>query len=64
MPDICSKDEAKVVDSHKNWSGANGWARWCTQTSHIKMLSVAITEMDMDIWKRIPATMNAVERKN
>ena len=64
LPDICSKEEAKQVDSNKNWSGANRWAQWWTRTTHLKMLSVAFTEMDIDIWKRSPTTTNAVERKN
>ena len=63
LPDICSKEEAKTVDLHKNWSGANSWAQWWTRSTHLKMLSAAFSEMDMDIWKRSPTT-NAVERKN
>ena len=64
LPDICSKEEAKMVDSHKNWSAATSWAQWWTRSTHLKMLSVAFTEMDKDIWIRSPTTTNAVERKN
>lgn len=64
LPDICSKEEAKTLDLHKNWSGANSWAQWWTQSTHLKMVSAAFTEMDMDNWKRSPTTTNAVERKN
>ena len=31
---------------------------------HLKMLCVAFTELEEDIWIKGPATTNAVERKN
>ena len=64
LPDICSQEEAKTIDLHKNWSGAKNWAQWWTRSTHLKMLSVAFTEIDKDIWNRSPTTTNAVERKN
>jgi hypothetical protein len=47
--DICSTEEARAADSMKDWSSAKNWAQWWTRSTHLKMLSVAFTELDDDI---------------
>ena len=64
LVDVCSKEEARAADSLKDWSGAKNWAQWWTRSTHLKMLSVAFTELDNDTWKRCPTSTNAVERRN
>ena len=64
LEDICSKEEAISADSLKDWSGAKNWAQWWTCSTHLKMLSVAFTELDSDTWKRSPTSTNTVERRN
>ena len=64
LPGICTSEEAKQADSHKDWSTAKCWAQWWTRGTHLKMLSVAFTDMDKNTWKTGPMTTNAVERKN
>ena len=57
-------EEARAADSMKDWSSAKNWAQWWTRSTHLKMLSVAFTELDGDIWQRSPTSTNAVERRN
>ena len=64
LVDICSKEEVRAADSLKDWSGAKNWAQWWTRSTHLKMLSIAFTELDNDTWKRCPTSTNAVERRN
>ena len=64
LSDICSKEEANTTDSIKDWSNAKNWAQWWTRSTHLKMLCVAFTELEGDIWIKSPATTNAAERKN
>ena len=49
LPDVCTKEEAEDADLHKDWSGAKNWAQWWTQSTHLKMLSVAFTELNDEI---------------
>ena len=64
IADICTMEEARAADSTKDWSSAKNWAQWWTHSTHLKMLSIAFTELDSDVWKRSPASTNAVERRN
>ena len=59
-------EEARAADSMKDWSSAKNWAQWWTRSTHLKMLSVAFTEiqLDGDTWQRSPTSINAVERRN
>ena len=57
-------EDAKFIDSHSDWSRANGWAKWWMRPGHLQMLHKDFSLMDVEAWERCPGDTNAVERKN
>ena len=53
-----------AVTENSKWEGAIHGVNWWVLPAHLRMLSLAFTDMPKTIWESPPSTINAVERKN